>query len=104
MATTDEARHEAGRIARALINTLAMNRRPRNLGFLLGLEERYKGVWCYDWAYGLEDAFDLESSGDFFDAVVEGSVTQDGSGRMHLWLRIEPVDGGKAVFVDDSFG
>jgi len=100
ISTTPLAQYEAAQIAEAIKNTFNSN---RGIVFPKLRDERNKGYWCYEWAYAFEDAFKFQSSGKYFNAKVEASGVDDGSGRVHFWLSISSFETGISVYVDDGF-
>lgn len=99
------ANEEAIRIGKAILNTFNKNRAP--FPIIRGArDERNKGFWCYEWAYAFESAFNLESSGKYFKATVEGASTVwtgNPDGKVHFWLKIQSLETGKITYVDDGF-
>jgi RHS repeat-associated protein len=93
------AQEEAQRIATAIGRTYNNNRKPVLPS--LSHEERNKGFFCWEWAYGFMDAFKLESSGRFFQASVEAAGT--GGEEVHYWLKITSLETGISIYVDDGF-
>eukprot|EP00456_Euglypha_rotunda_P043414 TRINITY_DN33_c0_g1_i1.p1 TRINITY_DN33_c0_g1~~TRINITY_DN33_c0_g1_i1.p1 ORF type:complete len:668 (+),score=117.64 TRINITY_DN33_c0_g1_i1:161-2005(+) len=94
---------EAARIAKAIYLTLVNNWRLR---IPRPWDERKYGYYCYEWAYGFEDSFKLESSGNCFTGKVEAAVDQISKrGRVHYWLAIKSVckQEARGIFVDDGF-
>ena len=70
-------------------------------------DQRRKGYYCFEWAYAFEDAFNLESSGQYFTAEVQSAstppATPEGNGPVHFWLKITSKETGLSVYVDDGF-
>jgi len=73
--------------------------RPRN-----PFSQQVKGNWCYEWAYGFENACD-ECNPGHFDCKIDWAAWQqpneDGNIPIHSWCEIGCGD--DAVFVDDGF-
>jgi len=97
---SEECKEEARRIARAIKNTWGRNSRwslP---------SERAKGYWCYEWAHGFEDAFNLESSGRCFTADRHGASKPNGTTqpRVHAWIEITVIATKEVIYVDDGYG
>jgi len=101
LASTQKCRDEAVRIAAAIRNTFDNNWTwafPK-----WGEDHRVKGYYCYDWAYGFEDAVSHESSGACFTVKVEASWKM-GTNLVHFWIRISSVENpARSIFVDDGF-
>jgi len=96
---SDEAKAEGQRIAKALVYTIRNNWRFRPS---LRKNERFKGYFCYDWAYAFEDAFNLESKGEFFKVDVQSALDPD-TLLTHFWIRITSLETGEVIYFDDSF-
>jgi RHS repeat-associated protein len=102
-ASMEACERDAKRIASAIGNTLRHGGNEWGWNFRIK-DERYKGQWCYDWAYGFEDAIEkLESP--YFDVVTEFADTyQDGPVHAYIAIYINsPGCGSSLVYVDDSF-
>jgi len=99
------ANEEADRIASAIRNTFDQNYKPhfpRWTGWpFYTTDDRVKGVYCFDWAYAFEYAFNLEASGKYFTVNVESAA--DEAGNVHFWIRITSIATGESVYVDDGF-
>ncbi|GIW85601.1 MAG: hypothetical protein KatS3mg107_1261 [Gemmataceae bacterium] len=97
IAKSDATKTKAAAIGLAIANTFNRNSRIS----LRLFTEQNKGYWCYEWAYAFEDAFKYESSGKYFKATIEGAA---GKGDVvHFWLRIDSLETGMSIFVDDGF-
>ena len=92
-----DARNEAERIGAAVRNTFDNN---WQLTYPRFKDQRVKGYFCYDWAYGFQNAFNGESSGKYFTAEVEEASSGP---NVHYWLKIKSIETGKYVYVDDGF-
>jgi len=96
---SDGAKSEGERIAKALAYTERNNGRWRPS---LRRNERYKGYYCYDWAYAFEDAVNLKSSGRYFDVQVQSAIVRE-SLLTHFWIKVTSKETGKFFYFDDSF-
>lgn len=113
-------RDEATRIAQAIKNTFGWRVNSRDQLFrgfqCVGREfwgpyfgreqfddERCRGFYCYEWAYGFRDALELEAGGKCFSAVLESSDNGPPDFYTHAWIKISLSCGGKSIYVDDGF-
>lgn len=109
IARTQAAREEARRIGQAIVNTYRFNGVLTVQAVLDALpifsyfatEERNKGYYCYEWVAAWKNAFNHESSSKYFKVKAESASTEDG--RIHQWLRIESIETGEVLYVDDGF-
>ena len=97
----DDCRAEAKRIAWSLYYTLKKNWLVRFPRFR---DDRYKGRYCYEWAFGFEDAVNrtMSRSSDCFKVKVEEASTPNG-GLQHFWINIHSECSDKEIFFDDGY-
>ena len=97
---------DARRIAPSIYQTLENNQTWVSGMFGDG-PDRYRGYFCWDWAYGFLDAFALAvGSSSCFTAIIERSVgpTIGKLSSIHYFLRISSIcDSSESVFIDDGF-
>ncbi|WP_146561198.1 RHS repeat domain-containing protein [Posidoniimonas corsicana] len=103
----DKCREEAKCIAMGIDKTCRDGGRP-NLGPVWraipgGGDERNRGVYCYEWAYGYKNACD-DCNPEHFDCKVDWAAWQDTGASdipIHSWCEVRCGD--DALFVDDGF-
>ena len=97
---------DARQIASSIYQTLENNQTWVSGMFGDG-PDRYRGYFCWDWAYGFLDAFALAvGSSSCFTAIIERSVgpTIGKLSSIHYFLRISSIcDSSESVFIDDGF-
>ncbi|MCC7087098.1 MAG: RHS repeat-associated core domain-containing protein [Pirellulales bacterium] len=99
IAKSEKCKAEARQIAGAIQNSWDHNWRAS-----APWRQTVKGYWCYEWAYGFEGAFKLESSGDCFKVETGGvAAGDDPDGPVHAWIKIISTETGQSVYVDDGF-
>ena len=102
IAGTLGGRLEGGRIGTAIANTYMY---APTYYYPRFRDQRHFGYYCYEWAYAFLDAANLESSGKYFDIVLEVvKVPKDPEEKVHAWVKITSKETGKSIYVDDSFG
>ncbi|RME27591.1 MAG: RHS repeat-associated core domain-containing protein, partial [Candidatus Zixiibacteriota bacterium] len=91
--------NDAEQMSYAIYFTLEYNSR-----WVLFQGEKYRGYFCYEWAYALHDAVKWEAPSGCFAVRMEhihnGSVWMP---RVHAWLSIRGLCSHNSVYVDDGF-
>jgi len=95
IATTEEARAEARRIAAAIRNTWL-----NNYKFYVPWAETVRGYWCYEWAYAFEAAASSEKP-KRFEIRIWTAATEEGD--LHSWVEIYCTESRRSVYIDDGF-
>jgi len=73
-------------------------------GGFFGGEERQCNYYCYEWAYGFKNAFNLVHPKEFTVTVEYATHWKDDDEvLLHYWIRITSKRTGKSLYVDDGF-
>lgn len=98
---SQEAKKEAAAIAAVIRYTWELNSKWNWAAFSIN-NQKAKGFYCYEWAYGFQDAGKSQSSGKHFTFSVEvfGDLV---SGKVHAFTTITSLETGKSIYVDDGF-
>lgn len=98
--TKEKCQEDAVRISNAIGNTIVNNRR---LVFPRFVDHRHRGYYCYQWAYGFEDAINNLKS-PCFTVKVNGVFATQARDLEHLWIEITSVCTKEIVaYVDDTY-
>ena len=72
------------------------------LGSLFAVQRKSKRIFCYERAYGFQDAAKSQSSGKYFAVSVEAFGDLN-SRNVHAFTTITSLETGKSINVDDGF-
>ncbi len=108
--TTASGKDQAIRIANAIEQTYERNSRfhfravdPFNLAEV----SLQKGIFCAEWATAFRNTalYEIRRSQSAHFSVERqySEVVGDPEGRVHSWIKITPLNGGKPIYVDDGF-
>ncbi len=102
IAKSEAAKAEAARIAAAIQYTWRNNFALYPPITFSGIPQTRWGYFCYEWAYGFEEAGNHEAgSGKYFKVEVYCASAADG--RLHAWVKITSKETGQSIYVDDGF-